>query len=79
MGDCHSYTLRIRNLAIANRSSVSCAHNTSRVSIVHVTDLEIWVRGHSRSLKIILFESLDTVSYLHSVITMALPCIVCEI
>ena len=36
------------NLAIANRSRVSCAHNTLRASILH-RDLEIYVKGHSRS------------------------------
>ena len=34
-------------------------------------DLEMWVRGHSRSLKVVLFESLGVVSYLPSIITMA--------
>jgi len=41
-----------KNLAIANRSRVSCAHNTSRASIGLIThDLEIKVKGHSRSLE----------------------------
>jgi len=26
-------------------------------------DLEIWIRGHSRSFKLVLFESLGAVSY----------------
>jgi len=34
-------------------------------------DLEMWVRGHSRSLKMVPFESLDMVSYSSSIITMA--------
>ena len=46
------YTSWNKNLAIANRSRVSCAHNTSRASIGLIThDLEIWVNGHSRSLE----------------------------
>jgi len=42
-------------------------------------DLEAWVRGRSKSLKMVLFESLDTVYYLHSVVTMAVSCIILEI
>jgi len=34
-------------------------------------DLKIWVRGHSRSLKMVPFKSKDTVSYSHSIATMA--------
>ena len=46
-----------KNLAIANRSRVSCAQNTSRASIGLINhDLEIWVKGHSRSLEV---EPLD--------------------
>ena len=34
----------------------------------------IWVRGHSRSLKMVLFERLDAVSYLPSIVTQYVRC-----
>jgi len=34
-------------------------------------DLEMWVTGHSRSLKVVSFESLGMVSYSPSIETMA--------
>jgi len=42
-------------------------------------DLETWVRGHSRSLKLVPFESLGVVSYSLSIVTMAVSVAVCEI
>ena len=40
---------------------------------------EIWVRGHSRSFKLVPFKSLGAVSYSRSIVTMALSCIICDI
>jgi len=39
----------------------------------------MWVRGHSRSLKLMPFESLGAVSYSFSIVTMAVSVAVCEI
>ena len=39
--------------------------------VKYYRDLEMWVRGHSRSLKVVLFESLGTVSSSPSIVTMA--------
>jgi len=39
----------------------------------------MWVRGHSRSLKLVPFDSLGAVSYSSSIVTMAVSVAVCEI
>ena len=33
------------------------------LDVEYYRDLKMWVRGHSRSLKVVPFESLGTVSY----------------
>ena len=47
--------------------------------VEYYRDVEIWVRGHSRSLKLVSFKSLRTVSYSPSIVTMAISVAVCEI
>ena len=39
----------------------------------------MWVRGHSSSLKVVPFESMDTVSYSPSIVTMAVCLAISEI
>jgi len=69
-----------KNLAIANRSRVSCAHSASRASIVTPWP---WNLGQG-SLKVIETGTIrklgcGLVSHSPSVVTIALSCIVCEI
>jgi len=47
--------------------------------IKYYRDLEMWVRDHSRSLKVVPFESLGTVSHSPSIVTMAVSVAVFEI
>jgi len=58
----------------------------TRLTIIRVTDdieyyrdLEMWVTDHSRSLKVVPFESLGTISYSLSVVTMAVSLAISEI
>jgi len=47
--------------------------------VEYYRDLEMWVRGHSKSLKIVLFESLGMVSYLPSIVTIAVSLAISQI
>ena len=49
------------------------------LDVEYYRDLETWIRGHSRSLKLVLFESLGAVSYSPSILTMPVSVAVCEI
>ena len=51
--------------------SLSCTVSPYIFSVKYWRDFEIWLRGHSRSLKMVSIESLGTVSYLHSIATQA--------
>jgi len=57
-----------------------CAQLTRDLfAIAKFRDLEIWVRGHSRSLKSVPFKSLGAVSYSPFIVTMDVSVAVCEI
>jgi len=60
-----------RKLAIADRSCISCTHNMLRAS--NSVTLK---STHSRSLKLVMFESL--VWFSPSIATMVLSCIICK-
>jgi len=57
-------------------------HNLLLVELFDVEyyrDLEMWVRGHWRSLKVVTFKSLGTLSYSLSIVTMAIYLAISEI
>ena len=47
--------------------------------VEYYRDLDMWARGHSRSLKVVPFERLGTVSYSPSIVTLAVSVAVYEI
>ena len=47
--------------------------------VEYYRDLEMWVGGHSTSLKLVPFENLGAVSYSSSIVTTAVSVAVCEI
>ena len=54
-------------------------HVAAEVVCKYYRDLEMWVRGHSMSLKVVPFESFGTVSYSPSIVTMAISAAILEI
>ena len=47
--------------------------------VKYYRNLEMWLRGHSRSLKLVPFKSLGAVSYSPSIVTLTVSVAVCEI
>ena len=48
------------------------------LDVEYYRDLEMWVRGLSRSLKVVPFESLGAVSYSPSIVSMAVSAAILE-
>ena len=49
------------------------------MDVEYYRDLETCVRGHSRSMKLVPFESLGAASYSPSIVNMTVSVAVCEI
>jgi len=49
------------------------------LDVKYYHDLETWVTGHSRSLKLVPFENFGAVSYSPSIVTVAVSVAICEI
>jgi len=74
---------RVGSLKVTrNRKNKQIIHDLLLVELFDVKyyrDLEMWVRGHSRSLKVVPCESLGTVSYSPSIVTMAISVAILDI
>ena len=81
----HSRSLKLvpfKSLGVVSYSIVTMAVSVAVCEIFSVKewcDLENRVRVRLRSLELAPFDRSHTSSYLHSIVTIAISCIVCEI
>jgi len=69
-------------MATGNETIGQIIHDLLLVELFDVKyyrDLEMWVRGYSTSLKVVPFESLGTVSYLPSIVTITVSVVILDI
>jgi len=85
---CNIWWLSVKGCGCGERGKFAFSHWLDASPLQHWShysvwpcdrDFEIGVRGHSRSLKLVPFESLAAISYSTSIVTMAVSVSVCEI
>ena len=77
--DCFVYRQNVTCLKRFTRYGLYAGDWGWRHSLITILDIWMWVRGHSRSLKLVPFESLGAVSYSPFIVTLAVSVAVCEI